>query len=65
MDYDRKEQLTNLNLGNVKDLKNVLISWAMSSQFVKGVEALLQNYKDVFAWSYKEFQGKYVSIKLN
>jgi hypothetical protein len=43
-----EEQLIKLNLGNVKDPKNVLISSTLSSHFVKGVEVLLQKITNMY-----------------
>jgi hypothetical protein len=65
----KEEQLIKLNLGNVKDPKNVLISSTLSSHFVKGVEALLQKITKMYLLgvirNWGEFQGKFVNIKLN
>lgn len=55
-----EEQLTKLNLGNKQNPKMVLIDAILLSKFVKEVEmlvqTLLQDYKDLFAWSYKELK---------
>jgi len=35
----------------------VFINFVLPFHFEKGIETLLQDYKDVFAWSYKEIKG--------
>jgi hypothetical protein len=44
----KKKKLTKFNLGNADDPKNVLIGLTLPSQFVRKIEAIVQNYKDVF-----------------
>jgi hypothetical protein len=52
-----KEQLVKLNLGNQEKLKEVLINAILPSVFQTQIKKVLMEYKDVFAWSYKELKG--------
>jgi hypothetical protein len=52
-----KEQLVKLKLGNKKKLLNVLINAILPSVFQTQIKKVLMEYKDVFAWSYKELKG--------
>jgi hypothetical protein len=53
----KEKQLIKLNLGSLENLKMVFINFVLPFHFEKGIETLLQDYKDIFAWSYKEIKG--------
>jgi hypothetical protein len=52
-----EEQLVKLNLGNKEEHKEVLINAILLSVFQAHIKKVLMEYKDVFAWSYKELKG--------
>jgi hypothetical protein len=52
-----KEQLVKFNLGNEKELKEIFINAILPSVFQETIKKVLMEYKDVFAWSYKELKG--------
>jgi hypothetical protein len=52
-----KEQLVKLNLGNKGKLKEVLINAILPNVFQTQIKKVLMEYKNVFAWSYKELKG--------
>jgi hypothetical protein len=59
-----EEQLMKLNLGNERDLKEVLINAILPTYFQAQTKELLVNYCDVLTWSYKDLKGipKEISI---
>jgi hypothetical protein len=44
-------------LGNEKDPKIILVSASLSIVYMEEIKCLLTNFKDIFAWSYKELRG--------
>ncbi len=50
-------QVQDLNLGSKYEPKMVKLNADLDDPIVGEVEALLQDYKDMFAWSYKELIG--------
>ncbi len=52
-----KEQLVKLNLGTQVEPQDVLVNAILPTAFQLQVKNLLTDYKDVFAWSYKELKG--------
>jgi hypothetical protein len=52
-----KEPLKKLNLGNEGDPNEVLINAILPMSFQAQSKRLLVNYRNVFAWSYKDLKG--------
>jgi hypothetical protein len=46
-----------LNLGNERDLKEVLINAILPTYFQAQTKELLVDYRDVLTWSYKDLKG--------
>jgi hypothetical protein len=46
-----------LNLGSERDHKEVLINAILPTSVQAQIKKLLLNYRDVFAWSYKDLKG--------
>ncbi len=59
------EQLSKLNLGTIEEHHIVLVNVVRPEQFQLKVQQLLMEFKDVFAWSYKELEGIHKSTKLS
>jgi hypothetical protein len=53
-----EEQLVKLNLGNKGKPKEILINAILLSAFQAQIKKVLMEYKDVFAWNYKELKGE-------
>ena len=51
------DELKELNLGTNEDPRPIYVSMLLSPSEEKSYFELLLNYKDVFAWSYKEMSG--------
>ena len=51
------DELKKLNFGTNKDLRPIYVSMLLSPSEKKSYLELLLNYKDVFAWSYKEMSS--------
>ena len=51
------DELKELNLGTNEDLRPIYVSMLLSHSKEKSYFELLLDYKDVFAWSYKEMSG--------
>ena len=51
------DELKELNLGTNEDPRPIYVSMLLSPSEEKSYFKLLLNYKDVFAWSYKEMLG--------
>ena len=51
------DELKKLNFGTNKDPRPIYVSMLLSPSEKKSYLKLLLNYKDVFAWSYKEMSG--------
>jgi hypothetical protein len=49
-----KEQLVKFNLGSKEKPKEVLINAILLSVFQAQIKKVLMEYRDIFAWSYKE-----------
>jgi len=52
-----KKQVVKPNLGRKKEPKKVLINAILPSVFQTQIKNVLMEYRDVFAWSYKELKG--------
>ncbi|XP_038996103.1 uncharacterized protein LOC120120555 [Hibiscus syriacus] len=52
-----EEAIEILNLGTEEDRKEVKIGTTLSTEARKNLIALLQEYEDVFAWSYQDMPG--------
>ncbi len=53
----QKKQLTNINLGAEKNLQQVKISVDMEPIVSYQLIELLKEFKDIFAWTYKDLKG--------
>ena len=51
------EQLRKMNLGTKEDPQYVRINAHISPEQAQEAEALFREYKDVFAWTYKDLKG--------
>ena len=51
------DELKELNLGTNENPRSIYVSMLLSPSEEKSYFELLLNYKDVFAWSYKEMSG--------
>ena len=51
------DELKELNLGTNEDLRPIYVSMLLSHSEEKSYFELFLDYKDVFAWSYKEMPG--------
>ncbi len=58
-----EKQVIHINLGSSKAPKLVKINSKANNEFLKGVEALLHKYKDMFTWSYRNTKGIPPSIR--
>ncbi|XP_052734034.1 uncharacterized protein LOC108321519 [Vigna angularis] len=52
-----QEDVEILNLGDEGEIKEVKIGTSMKKEVREGLRALLKEFKDVFAWSYKDMPG--------
>jgi len=52
-----KEQIVKLNLGTQMEPQDVLVNAILHTAFQLQVKNMLIDYKDVFAWNYKELKG--------
>ncbi|XP_052736650.1 uncharacterized protein LOC128197859 [Vigna angularis] len=52
-----QEDVKVLNLGEEGEIKEVKIGTSMKKEVREGLRALLKEFKDVFAWSYKDMPG--------
>ncbi|XP_052728595.1 uncharacterized protein LOC128195360 [Vigna angularis] len=52
-----QEDVEVLNLGEEGEIKEVKIGTSMKKEVREGLRALLKEFKDVFAWSYKDMPG--------
>ena len=52
-----EEQIELVNLGSEDDVKEVKIGSQLCPEAKKGLIDLLQEYSDVFAWSYQDMPG--------
>ena len=59
------DELKEINLGSAKEPRLTFISALLTPEEEKGYLKLLVEYKDVFAWTYKEIPRLNPSISLN
>ena len=59
------DELKEINLGTAKEPRLTFISALLTPEEEKGYLKLLVEYKDVFAWTYKEIPRLNPSISLN
>ena len=59
------DELKDINLGTAKEPRLTFISALLTPEEEEGYLKLLVEYKDVFAWTYKEMPGLNPSIALN
>jgi hypothetical protein len=52
-----EEQLVKLNVGSKEEPKEVLINAILPSVSQSEIKKVLMEYKDAFAWNYKELKG--------
>jgi hypothetical protein len=53
----KKAQIHPLNLGTLNESQLVKLNTDLNSAIVNAIEQLLKEYKDVFAWIYKDLRG--------
>ncbi|XP_052726214.1 uncharacterized protein LOC108332575 [Vigna angularis] len=53
-----EEEIEVLNLGEEEEIKEVKIGTGMKKEVREGLQALLKEFKDVFAWSYNDMPGR-------
>jgi len=53
----KKAQIRPLNLGTFNESQLVKLNTDLNSSIVNAIEQLLKEYKDVFAWIYKDLRG--------
>ncbi|KAL0359877.1 UNVERIFIED_CONTAM: hypothetical protein Sangu_0837100 [Sesamum angustifolium] len=51
------DELKEVNLGNIENPRSIYISASLTQEQERTYIALLHEFKDVFAWSYKEMPG--------
>ena len=51
------DDLKELNLGIIEEQKPIFVSALLSADEIEEYYQLLSEYKDVFAWTYKEMPG--------
>ena len=51
------DDLQEINLGTVDDPKPIFVSASLTPQELEEYTQLLQEYRDVFAWSYQDMPG--------
>ena len=59
------DELKKINLGTTKEPRPTFISALLTPEEEEGYLKLLAEYKDVFAWTYKEMPGLNPSIALH
>ena len=59
------DELKEINLGTIEEPRPTFISALLTPEEEEGYLKLLVEYKDVFAWTYKEIPGLNPSIALH
>jgi Asp-tRNA(Asn)/Glu-tRNA(Gln) amidotransferase B subunit len=50
-------ELVDLNLGMTEEPRNIFVAKELDADFKEQLTNVLQEYKDVFAWSYEDMKG--------